>query len=257
VVTASDPAPTGEEQAVEEPEGEVSSGDAAVQTGVATPAVEAPSPAGDKPQGPEDGQTVEESDASAPAPLAAAHALPPGATWASRGASGPAAAPASAREVRAAGTEDWPALGMAPVPRRLRQQQSTAATLTGGAIDKEQAITAMADPEAVVKSIKSLSVVDRIEGAPLPASARRDSRGDTELGDLPQELVCPITMNGQTYERRAIEEWLTTHDTSPLTGAVLTSAVLTPNVTLRSYIDRLISERKLAASTLVEADASK
>ena len=267
VVTASDPAPTGEEQAVEEPEGEVSSGDAAVQTGVATPAVEAPSPAGDKPQGPEDGQTVEESDASAPAPLAAAHALPPGATWASRGASGPAAAPASAREVRAAGTEDWPALGMAPVPRRLGQQQSIAATLTGGAVDKEQAITAMADPEAVVKSIKSLSVVDRIEGAPLPASARRDSRGDTELGDLPQELVCPITMNvmsdpvftsdGQTYERRAIEEWLTTHDTSPLTGAVLTSAVLTPNVTLRSYIDRLISERKLAASTIVEADASK
>ena len=61
-----------------------------------------------------------------------------------------------------------------------------------------------------------------------------------------------FTCDGQTYERRAIEEWLKTRNTSPLTGAVLSSQTLTPNVTLRSYIGRLVAERKLASAVLTK-----
>jgi len=93
---------------------------------------------------------------------------------------------------------------------------------------------------------------------------RVEPQGDSfDTSDLPQELICPITMNvmcdpvftcdGQTYERRAVEEWLKQHDTSPLTGAVLDSVTLTPNVTLRSYIGRLLAERKVAAAIATDA----
>ena len=46
-----------------------------------------------------------------------------------------------------------------------------------------------------------------------------------------------ITADGMTYEKAAIEKWLLTHDTSPLTGAVLPHKFLTPNYALRSAIE--------------------
>ena len=60
----------------------------------------------------------------------------------------------------------------------------------------------------------------------------------------PKELICPITqelfrdpvstMDGQVYERAAIELWLSDHDTSPLTGVVLASKALIPQYALRA-----------------------
>ena len=62
-------------------------------------------------------------------------------------------------------------------------------------------------------------------------------------------LVCPITnelmtdpvftMDGQTYERAAIEAWLRNHDTSPATGKPLPSKKLVPNVRARSMLREL------------------
>jgi len=59
----------------------------------------------------------------------------------------------------------------------------------------------------------------------------------------PEELLCPIVMelmvdpvstaDGQCYERAAIERWLRTQTTSPLTGLVLPSRNLLPNIPLR------------------------
>ena len=59
-------------------------------------------------------------------------------------------------------------------------------------------------------------------------------------------LVCPITnelmtdpvftMDGQTYERSAIEAWLRNHDTSPATGKPLPSKMLVTNVRARSML---------------------
>jgi hypothetical protein len=42
--------------------------------------------------------------------------------------------------------------------------------------------------------------------------------------------------DGHTYERRAIEEWLKGHNTSPLTGLEMESKDLVPNIVLRSLI---------------------
>ena len=63
---------------------------------------------------------------------------------------------------------------------------------------------------------------------------------------VPDEYICPITteimtdpvttLDGFTYERAAITEWLRTKDTSPKTGATLESKALIPNYNLRSII---------------------
>jgi len=53
--------------------------------------------------------------------------------------------------------------------------------------------------------------------------------------DIMEDLV--ITADGQSYERAAIAQWLAAGTrTSPLTGAALPSAHLTPNVALRQAI---------------------
>ena len=43
-----------------------------------------------------------------------------------------------------------------------------------------------------------------------------------------------ITADGHTYERIAIAEWFRDHDTSPLTGAVLSHTDITPNLFVRN-----------------------
>ena len=63
------------------------------------------------------------------------------------------------------------------------------------------------------------------------------------------EYTCPITaeimtdpvstLDGFTYERTAIIEWLRTNDTSPSTGAKLESKRLIPNVTVRCLLQHL------------------
>jgi hypothetical protein len=62
----------------------------------------------------------------------------------------------------------------------------------------------------------------------------------------PDHFICPITHNlmidpvsaadGHTYERRAIEEWLVGHSTSPMTGAELKIKDLFSNHTVRGLI---------------------
>jgi hypothetical protein len=54
-----------------------------------------------------------------------------------------------------------------------------------------------------------------------------------------------VTADGQTYDRSTIEEWLKTHDTSPLTGATLPSKDLIPNLEFKGVIDRF-TEAKAA-----------
>ena len=63
------------------------------------------------------------------------------------------------------------------------------------------------------------------------------------------EYTCPITaeimtdpvstLDGFTYERTAITEWLRTNDTSPSTGAKLESKRLIPNITVRCLLQHL------------------
>ena len=64
--------------------------------------------------------------------------------------------------------------------------------------------------------------------------------------EVPDDFICPITaeimtdpvstLDGFTYERAAITEWLRTEDTSPKTGATLESKALIPNHLVRGMI---------------------
>ncbi|KAL1529714.1 hypothetical protein AB1Y20_000652 [Prymnesium parvum] len=62
----------------------------------------------------------------------------------------------------------------------------------------------------------------------------------------PPQLMCPITgelmedpvtiADGHTFERAAIERWLQSHDTSPMTGIALPHTQLAPAIALRQLI---------------------
>ena len=59
-----------------------------------------------------------------------------------------------------------------------------------------------------------------------------------------QELmVDPVsTCDGHTYERKAIEQWLRTKGTSPLTGSPLGSISVIPNIALRKLITEFLDQ---------------
>ena len=68
--------------------------------------------------------------------------------------------------------------------------------------------------------------------------------------NYPNEFYCPITQeimkdpvigtDGQTYEREAIEHWLTIHATSPLTREAMSKELLVSNIALRNTIEQLV-----------------
>ena len=72
----------------------------------------------------------------------------------------------------------------------------------------------------------------------------------------PSAFVCPITCevmeepvvtsDGQSYDRPAIQHWLQTHNTSPLTNAQLTSTALLSNIALRHAIEEWRARQPLA-----------
>jgi hypothetical protein len=51
-----------------------------------------------------------------------------------------------------------------------------------------------------------------------------------------------VTVDGHTYEREAIEDWLQTHDTSPITGELLPAKTVIPNIQLRVQIREFIEQ---------------
>ena len=75
---------------------------------------------------------------------------------------------------------------------------------------------------------------------------------------IASSLICPITqelmtdpvftMDGQMYERIAIEAWLKTHDTAPATGKRLPSKKLVDNLSARGMVRELLERQpKLGA----------
>ena len=80
------------------------------------------------------------------------------------------------------------------------------------------------------------------QGAPQPPEPAAES-------EVPPELLCPLSFDvmtdsvicasGQTYERSAIEKWFAMGKrTDPMSGSVLKSTFLVPNVALRSMCRR-------------------
>lgn len=83
-----------------------------------------------------------------------------------------------------------------------------------------------------------------------------DSSGQNSTEDTPEAFLCPITYclmedpviasDGHTYERKAIEDWFQSHDTSPMTNETLDHLDLIPNYLARSQIQELEEARKNA-----------
>jgi hypothetical protein len=70
------------------------------------------------------------------------------------------------------------------------------------------------------------------------------------LEQVSEALCCPIThevfvdpvvaADGITYERSAIVDWLSTHDTSPMTNTVLPNLQLHPNSLVKTLVEELL-----------------
>ena len=80
----------------------------------------------------------------------------------------------------------------------------------------------------------------------------------TEPTNIPIKYQCSLTLqlfkepvftcDGMTYEKEAIEKWLSTNNTSPTTGLVLADHRLTPNIDKKSDVDEFITQNSLLES---------
>jgi len=97
--------------------------------------------------------------------------------------------------------------------------------------------------EMETRETKALqAAVKRRTATPRTRRAKRGRPAEEE----PAEFLCPIlktrmvdpvcTADGHTFERKAIEEWLLSHNTSPLTGLRLATKVVTPNHAMRAML---------------------
>lgn len=77
-----------------------------------------------------------------------------------------------------------------------------------------------------------------------------------------ENMLCPITLeqlanpvitaDGQSYEEKAIADWLVLHDTSPTTGRILPHKDVIPNYQLKALIDALDNALPLMQDTMKE-----
>ena len=96
---------------------------------------------------------------------------------------------------------------------------------------------------------------------PMPSSSTTTTAPSAAVAaadDIPDHYLCPITKMimtdpvfdayGHSYENAAIEQWLTDHDTCPVTGALLPNKTLTKNHALRNAIEEEVRRRSAATT---------
>jgi cell division protein FtsB len=76
-----------------------------------------------------------------------------------------------------------------------------------------------------------------------------------ENKQLKENFICPITMavmkdpvicdDAHTYERSAIEQWLSTNNHSPITRQIINNNNLIPNIVLRNIIQEFEKDHKI------------
>ncbi|KAK9828504.1 hypothetical protein WJX72_000430 [[Myrmecia] bisecta] len=126
-------------------------------------------------------------------------------------------------------------------PKAVRQTKASASAKPTGAPTSAAEVNGTGHPAAFVKPPPKHSPAGN-SGAP---AIRQNLQSSEEY----EEMCCPITHDlyldpviaedGHTYDRAAIEEWFSMHDTSPMTNQVLASKVLIPNILMRRLIDSL------------------
>ena len=101
----------------------------------------------------------------------------------------------------------------------------------------------------VIKTMQEIKVMlERMANPPVDVS---DVLAALPPDTIPHCFICPIsqdimrdpvkTIDGFTYDRRSIERWFQTAQTSPLTGLPLGSTILEPNAALRQQIDEFVA----------------
>ncbi|KAI9141026.1 hint-domain-containing protein [Paraphysoderma sedebokerense] len=91
-----------------------------------------------------------------------------------------------------------------------------------------------------------------------PSANQTIEKKDTQKGSIPEKYICSITgkimaepytdLDGNNYDRVAIEKWLQTRSCSPVTLKPLRKEDLFPNLKLKESID---ADRSTLASTLI------
>ena len=128
------------------------------------------------------------------------------------------------------------------------------------ATDCEQAAEAAAAATAAAEAARTACEAEAAAAAAEAAASYNEASARLDQGssssaaeasapreaEAPHDFICPITTevmsdpvmaaDGHSYERSAIERWLATKSTSPLTGSELEHRILIPNHTLRRQI---------------------
>ena len=130
---------------------------------------------------------------------------------------------------------------------------------------REEAVTAA---EAAAVAAAKADALERAmnDGGGGGSSVAAAASEASKAAEVPNDYMCSITaeimsdpvttVDGFTYEREAITEWLRTNDTSPFTGATLESKALIPNLSLRSMIRSFVEACGRAGAPHVGARGS-
>ena len=122
--------------------------------------------------------------------------------------------------------------GAAPLEQLARDGEGTAKAWASGALARVRAVSGSAAGGGGARASEGGRVQAGVD------EHARDARAlhllITATGEAMVDLVTDAL--GNTYERAAIEQWLQSHNTSPLTGATLPDKRLTPVNVLKSII---------------------
>ncbi|CAM9670247.1 unnamed protein product, partial [Sphacelaria rigidula] len=155
------------------------------------------------------------------------------------------------RRLRRGDAEALALSALAEVPDQYRAicKLGLLAGKAGGGITPAAAATATAGGGAVA-SIPAARYTAGGGGRATSSSsfaASAPSSDFDEDDDVPEEYICPLTLeimmdpvvceDGHSYERRALEAWLRSNNTSPMSNAHLSTTMVVPNHALRNSIE--------------------
>ena len=143
---------------------------------------------------------------------------------------------------------------MAERAREVAAREAVRVGARATAVSKAREVAVAASTAAAEAAAAAAAAADALErvmadGAESGSSGAASPSEASEAVEVPDDYICPITaeimtdpvctLDGFTYERKAITEWLRTNDTSPATGARLESKNVIPNITVRCLLRRL------------------
>lgn len=122
---------------------------------------------------------------------------------------------------------------MAPVDPHLTNEERLALKLATLQQFHEEMVALASESQA-----EHDKMLRKVEQRKVQAAVKEAVEPDFMCPILHERMKVPVlAADGFTYERQAIEKWLSMHNTSPMTGAVLAHRYLTENFALRHLIE--------------------